>query len=143
MKRKGMSIVNQVNCAFALLLIVVLLCLLEDREYRIYIENRSPFSLDAIYLNINGGTRISLAPDEMSRPLIFDPPKLALSEYRLAVYVRTLRDSLATRIEPYEFVFGAKSLYELTSNRVVIEASPSPGDKARIHARIENGPEDP
>jgi hypothetical protein len=143
MKRKGMSIVNQINCVFALILIVVLLCLLKDREYRIYIENRSPYSLDEIYLNINGGTRISLAPGETSRPLIFDPPKVALSEYQFVVYVRTLGDSLATRIEPYEFVFGAKSLDEQTSNRIAIGASPFPDDKALIHALVENGPEDP
>ena len=138
-----MSIVNQVNCVLALLPVLAVFLLCKGPEYRVDIENRSPYSLETIYLNINGGTRISLAPGETSRHLLFDPPKLALSEYQLVVYVRTLRDSLATRIEPYEFVFGTKSLYEETSNRVVIEASPFPDDKARIHARVEHGPEDP
>jgi hypothetical protein len=132
-----MTIVNQVNCVLASLLVLILVFLRKEHDYRIDIENRSPYSLEAIFLNINGGTSLSLEAGGTSRLLTFRPPAFTLSQPQLVVYVRTLRDSLGSYIEPCEFAVPVRSLFEQAPNRVVIEASPDPYEAKRVHFRME------
>lgn len=140
MKRKEMSIVKLVNCALCLLLGLAALLICQGPEYRIAIENRSPYGLDGIFVNTNGGTSLSLAVGETSPSMTFRPPAFAFSQPLLVLYIRTLHDSAGSHTAHCEFTLPVRKLLEQVTNRIIIEACPYPDDGTRIYARLEDGP---